>query len=183
MSDPIIAVERVTKQVSDSSGMLTILHDIEFTLQPRESAAIVGASGSGKSTLLSHRRRAGHAELAARFGSPAHDLFALDEDERAAVRARKLGFVFQSFQLLGNLTALENVMLPLELLGRNDARAAATEMLQPRRPGRAARRTTRACCRAASSSAWRWRAPSSCGRRCCWPTSRPAASTSPPASG
>ena len=129
MSDPIIAVERVTKQVADTSGTLTILHDIKFALRPRESVAIVGASGSGKSTLLS---------ILAGLDVPTRgtvrlqgqDLFALDEDARAALRARSVGFVFQSFQLLGNLTALENVMLPLELLGRSDARAAATEMLR-----------------------------------------------------
>jgi putative ABC transport system ATP-binding protein len=128
MSDTIIAVERVTKQVADSTGVLTILHDVEFTLQARESVSVVGASGSGKSTLL--------AILAGldvptsgtvRLGGV--DLFALDEDARAAVRAHKVGFVFQNFQLLSNLSALENVMLPLELLGRTDARAAATEML------------------------------------------------------
>jgi len=128
MSDTIIAVERVTKQVADSTGVLTILHDVEFTLEARESVSVVGASGSGKSTLL--------AILAGldvptsgtvRLGGV--DLFALDEDARAAVRAHKVGFVFQNFQLLSNLSALENVMLPLELLGRTDARAAATEML------------------------------------------------------
>src|SRR5258706_3655117 len=129
MTSPIIAVERVTKQVQDSTGTLTILHDIDFTLQPRHSAAIVGASGSGKSTLLSivaglDTPTTGTVKLAGT------DLFALDEDARAAVRAAKVGFVFQSFQLLGNLTALENVMLPLELQGRNDARVQATEMLR-----------------------------------------------------
>jgi putative ABC transport system ATP-binding protein len=128
MSEPIISVERVTKQVRDSTGTLTILHEIDFRLAPRESAAIVGASGSGKSTLLSiiaglDTPTSGKVTLAGT------DLFALDEDRRAAVRAANLGFVFQSFQLLGNLTALENVMLPLELQGRNDARALATEML------------------------------------------------------
>jgi putative ABC transport system ATP-binding protein len=86
--------------------MLTILHDIGFTLQPRESAAIVGASGSGKSTLLGivaglDTPSSGTVRLAGQ------DLFALDEDQRAALRARQLGFVFQSFQLLGNLNALE----------------------------------------------------------------------------
>ena len=129
MSQPIIEVERVTKQVRDSTGVLTILHDIDFTLNARESAAIVGASGSGKSTLLSiiaglDTPTSGRVRLAGT------DLFALDEDARAAVRAAKVGFVFQSFQLLGNLTALENVMLPLELQGRADARAQATEMLR-----------------------------------------------------
>jgi putative ABC transport system ATP-binding protein len=129
MAEPIIEVERVGKQVSDSSGVLTILHDIDFSLQARQSAAIVGASGSGKSTLLSiiaglDTPTSGTVRLAG------VDLFALDEDARAALRAAKLGFVFQSFQLLGNLTALENVMLPLELQGRRDARAMATEMLR-----------------------------------------------------
>jgi putative ABC transport system ATP-binding protein len=128
MSEPIIAVDHVTKNVQDSTGTLTILHDIDFTLAPRQSAAIVGASGSGKSTLLSiiaglDTPSAGTVWLAGT------DLFALDEDARAAVRAAQVGFVFQSFQLLGNLTALENVMLPLELQGRPDARALAAEML------------------------------------------------------
>ncbi|MBZ8138857.1 ABC transporter [Rubrivivax gelatinosus] len=129
MSDPIISVQRISKQVADSSGTLTILHDIEFALFPKETVAIVGASGSGKSTLLAilaglDTPTAGSVTLAGT------DLFSLDEDERAALRARQVGFVFQSFQLLGHLTALENVMLPLELAGRRDARAAATEMLQ-----------------------------------------------------
>jgi putative ABC transport system ATP-binding protein len=129
MSESIIAVDHVTKQVQDSTGPLTILHDIDFQLAPRQSAAIVGASGSGKSTLLSiiaglDTPSSGTVHLAGA------NLFALDEDARAAVRAARLGFVFQSFQLLGNLTALENVMLPLELQGRSDARVLATEMLQ-----------------------------------------------------
>ena len=129
MSEPIIAVERITKQVKDSTGTLTILHEIDFRLAARQSAAIVGASGSGKSTLL---------PIIAGLDTPSTgtvrlcgvDLFALDEDARAAVRGERLGFVFQSFQLLGNLNALENVMLPLELQGRGDARAQATEMLR-----------------------------------------------------
>jgi putative ABC transport system ATP-binding protein len=128
MSEPIIAVQRVTKQVADSTGSLTILHEIDFELSAHESVAIVGASGSGKSTLLSiiaglDVPTSGTVKLAG------VDLFSLDEDQRAAARSSKVGFVFQSFQLLGNLTALENVMLPLELAGRSDARAAATDML------------------------------------------------------
>jgi putative ABC transport system ATP-binding protein len=128
MPEPIVVVERLTKQVHDSTGSLTILHDIDFALAPRQSAAIVGASGSGKSTLLSiiaglDTPTSGSVRLAGA------DLFSLDEDARAAVRAAKVGFVFQSFQLLGNLNALENVMLPLELQGRTDARRLATEML------------------------------------------------------
>jgi putative ABC transport system ATP-binding protein len=129
MSDVMIAVQHVFKSVTDSTGSLTILRDIDFTLFKGETAAIVGASGSGKSTLLS---------IVAGLDTPTSgtvhidgvDLFALDEDQRAAMRAQKVGFVFQSFQLLGNLTALENVMLPLELAGRRDARATATHMLQ-----------------------------------------------------
>jgi putative ABC transport system ATP-binding protein len=128
MQSPIIEVEGVTKQVSDSTGTLTILHDIRFTLLERESVAIVGASGSGKSTLLSIIAGL-DVPTSGRVTLAGTSLFELDEDARAAVRARQLGFVFQSFQLLGNLTALENVMLPLELLGRTDARVAAREML------------------------------------------------------
>lgn len=125
---PVISVEHVSKSVTDSTGTLTILRDIDFALAPRETVAIVGASGSGKSTLLSiiaglDTPTQGTVRLAGQ------DIFALSEDQRAAARAQKLGFVFQSFQLMGNLTALENVMLPLELAGRKDARAAATEML------------------------------------------------------
>ncbi len=125
---PLIEVEHVTKQVSDSTGVLTILHDIDFSLNARESVAIIGASGSGKSTLLSivaglDVPTTGTVRLAGT------DIFKLDEDARAAVRAEQLGFVFQSFQLLGNLNALENVMLPLELQGKSDARALAREML------------------------------------------------------
>ena len=112
----------------DSSGALTILHEIDFSLAARQSAAIVGASGSGKSTLLSiiaglDTPTTGTVRLAG------IDIFAIDEDARAAIRAQKVGFVFQSFQLLANLNALENVMLPLELQGRRDARVLATEML------------------------------------------------------
>ncbi|MEY4980368.1 MAG: hypothetical protein RLZZ352_2638 [Pseudomonadota bacterium] len=129
MPNEMIAVQHVFKTVTDSTGSLTILRDIHFTLNRGETAAIVGASGSGKSTLLS---------IIAGLDTPSSgtvlmdgvDLFALDEDQRAALRAQKVGFVFQSFQLLGNLTALENVMLPLELAGRRDARATATAMLQ-----------------------------------------------------
>ncbi|MBS4038879.1 MAG: ATP-binding cassette domain-containing protein [Hydrogenophaga sp.] len=129
MSEVMIAVQHVFKTVTDSTGTLTILRDIDFTLARGETAAIVGASGSGKSTLLS---------IIAGLDTPSRgtvhmagvDLFAQSEDQRAAFRAAHLGFVFQSFQLLANLTALENVMLPLELAGRRDARAAASRMLE-----------------------------------------------------
>jgi putative ABC transport system ATP-binding protein len=129
MSESIISAEHVHKSVTDSTGTLAILRDIHFSLAAREAVAIVGASGSGKSTLLS---------IIAGLDTPTQgtvrlagvDIFALGEDERAALRAREVGFVFQSFQLLGNLTALENVMLPLELAGRRDARKTASEMLK-----------------------------------------------------
>ncbi|MFC7408375.1 ABC transporter ATP-binding protein [Hydrogenophaga atypica] len=125
----MVVARGVGKSVTDSTGTLTILRDIDFSLAAGQTVAIVGASGSGKSTLLS---------IIAGLDTPSTgtvhlagvDLFALDEDQRAALRAQKVGFVFQSFQLLGNLTALENVMLPLELAGRSDARSAATDMLK-----------------------------------------------------
>jgi putative ABC transport system ATP-binding protein len=124
----IIAVEHVFKSVTDSTGTLTILRDIDFSLAAKETAAIVGASGSGKSTLLSiiaglDTPTKGTVRLAGQ------DIFTISEDDRAALRAQKVGFVFQSFQLMANLTALENVMLPLELSGVRGARALATEML------------------------------------------------------
>jgi putative ABC transport system ATP-binding protein len=123
-----IEVERLSKRVADATGELTILKEIDFTVQRGETLAIVGASGSGKSTLLG---------LLAGLDTPSEgsvriegvDLFALTEDERARLRQEKLGFVFQSFQLLGHLTALENVMLPLELQRDEAAGVKAKEML------------------------------------------------------
>ena len=115
--------------MQDASGKLAILRDISFALDPGQTVAIVGASGSGKSTLLGilaglDTPTAGSVRLVGQ------EMFALDEDQRAALRARHVGFVFQSFQLMPNLTALENVMLPLELANVPDARAQATVMLQ-----------------------------------------------------
>lgn len=127
---PIVEVRNLSKRVKDAGGgELTILHPLSFTLQARTSVAIVGASGSGKSTLLG---------LLAGLDVPStgsvlinnQDLFARDEDGRAALRGESIGFVFQSFQLLPNLTALENVMLPLELRGDADPKAKAVRMLQ-----------------------------------------------------
>src|SRR5450830_1555576 len=123
-----IEVRQLAKRVADSSGELTILHSVDFTVQRAETLAIVGASGSGKSTLLG---------LLAGLDNPSTgtvlldgvDIFALDEDGRARLRMDKLGFVFQSFQLLTHLSALENVMLPLELRGDPQARAKAVAML------------------------------------------------------
>ena len=122
-------MQGLCKEVQDVSGQLAILRDISFELGAGQTVAIVGASGSGKSTLLGilaglDTPSRGRVSLAGQ------DLFALDEDQRAALRAQHVGFVFQSFQLMPNLTALENVMLPLELAGRADARAQANAMLR-----------------------------------------------------
>ena len=125
---PAIEVIGLSKRVADASGELTILHDVDFTVGAAETLALVGASGSGKSTLLG---------LLAGLDTPSSgkvlldgtDIFALDEDGRAAFRKAKLGFVFQSFQLLAHLNAVENVMLPLELRGDADARGKAEAML------------------------------------------------------
>ena len=119
----------LTKQVSTGEEQLVILQDINLAVNAGEAVAVVGASGSGKSTLLG---------LLAGLDTPSsgkvyldgEDIFSLDEDGRAALRGRLLGFVFQSFQLLPALTALENVMLPLELAGVNNARAPALELLE-----------------------------------------------------
>lgn len=125
----LIQVQRLAKAVPVAQGTLTILHDITFDIKAGESVAIVGASGSGKSTLLGLLAgldvpSSGEVQV---DGQP---LFALDEDGRAALRGRLIGFVFQSFQLLPMLTALENVMLPLELAGAADARERATKILE-----------------------------------------------------
>ncbi|MBE7422284.1 MAG: ABC transporter ATP-binding protein [Zoogloeaceae bacterium] len=127
-SVPMIEVEALGKEVPSGDGRLVILHEISFRVMAGEAVAIVGASGSGKSTLLGLLAgldvpTQGRVQLAGR------DLNALDEDDRAALRGGMLGFVFQSFQLLPALTALENVMLPLELTGRAGARADAEQML------------------------------------------------------
>jgi putative ABC transport system ATP-binding protein len=125
----MVRAEALTKTVPNGESTLTILQDIGLEIMPREAVAILGASGSGKSTLLG---------LLAGLDTPTSgsvaldgtDLFALDEDGRAAVRKRLVGFVFQSFQLLPPLNALENVMLPLELAGARDAEARARRMLE-----------------------------------------------------
>jgi putative ABC transport system ATP-binding protein len=126
---PIVQAIALTKQVSTGDAQLTILEDVNLEVNAGDSVAVVGASGSGKSTLLGLLAgldipSAGKVQLGG------EDIFLLDEDARAAVRARMLGFVFQSFQLLPALTAMENVMLPLELAGADSAEALALGMLE-----------------------------------------------------
>ena len=126
---PILRVANLARQVSVNAVPLTILHPVSFDIQKGESVAIVGASGSGKSTLLG---------LLAGLDTPSAGeiwldgiaLTALDEDGKARLRGEKIGFVFQSFQLLPLLTALENVMLPLELRGFPHARRHAQSWLE-----------------------------------------------------
>lgn len=124
-----IIVDGLTQRVRDADGWLTILDHVTFRIEAGQSAAIVGASGSGKSTLLGllgglDRPSEGSVSI---FGE---QLTRLDEEQRAAWRARNLGFVFQSFQLLPQMNALENVMLPLELAGRRDAEPLARALLE-----------------------------------------------------
>jgi putative ABC transport system ATP-binding protein len=128
-STVIVTAHNLTKQVNAPEGILTILDNIELTILQQEAVAILGASGSGKSTLLG---------ILAGLDNPTRgqvklfdtDLNSLDEDGRAQLRAGKVGFVFQSFQLLPNLTALENVMLPMELAGNPQAKPQALAVLE-----------------------------------------------------
>ncbi|MFZ9993294.1 MAG: ABC transporter ATP-binding protein [Steroidobacteraceae bacterium] len=128
IKDIVLEAQQLTKEVSSPEGLLTIVDEVSLQVHAGESLAIVGTSGAGKSTLLA---------LLAGLDVPSRgkvilagaDLSALDEDGRARIRAERVGFVFQSFHLVPALTALENVMLPLELAGRDDARATATEAL------------------------------------------------------
>lgn len=129
MSSSILVARNLSKVVSSTEGALTILQELDLELVRSTSLAIVGSSGSGKSTLLG---------LLAGLDLPSsgqvclmgHDLASLDEDQRARIRAEHVGFVFQSFQLLDSLNALENVMLPLELEGRHDAHDRARQLLE-----------------------------------------------------
>ena len=125
----VLKAESLTKKVTSPEGMLTIVNDVSLDIAAGESVAIVGASGAGKSTLLA--LLAGLDEPSSgRITLAGTDLTALDEDGRAKLRAERVGFVFQSFHLVPSLTAIENVMLPLELAGRRDAREGAAETLK-----------------------------------------------------
>ena len=125
----VLEARGLRKEVTSPEGMLTILDDVSLTIGAGETVAVVGASGAGKSTLLAllaglDEPSAGSAWLAG------IELSALDEDGRAEARAKHVGFVFQSFHLIPSLTAIENVMLPLELAGKSDARGTARAVLQ-----------------------------------------------------
>src|SRR5476651_720849 len=127
--DSVLKTDHLTKKVNSPEGPLTIVQDVSLDITAGESVAVVGASGAGKSTLLA---------LLAGLDTPTSgkiwlagtDLTALDEDGRARLRAQRVGFVFQAFHLVPALTALENVMLPLELAGRRDARSVALAALE-----------------------------------------------------
>ena len=129
MTTPILRIEHVHKVVTTADTELTILNDVSLTVAESQSVAIIGPSGAGKSTLLG---------LMAGLDTPSsgdiwlgdHQITAMDEEGRARVRAELVGFVFQTFQLLGSLTALENVALPLELAGRASATATAKAFLK-----------------------------------------------------
>ena len=129
IADAVLAASNVSKQVSSPEGSLTILSNVSFSIDKGDSIAVVGASGAGKSTLLA---------LLAGLDLPTEgeiwldgvNLTNLDEDGRAAIRAANVGFVFQSFHLVPSLNALENVMLPLELAGKDSPRQKALEILQ-----------------------------------------------------
>jgi len=128
IAEPVLKAEKITKQVSSPEGTLTILAEVDVNIAAGETVAIIGASGAGKSTLLA--LLAGLDEPSSgRVWLNGAELSALDEDGRAAVRARHVGFVFQSFHLVPSLTAIENVMLPLELAGIANAREAAADVL------------------------------------------------------
>ena len=129
MKDIVLNAQNISKTVASPEGSLTILADVSLSVRAGETLAIVGASGAGKSTLLA--LLAGlDSPTTGRVSIAGVDLTDLDEDGRAAVRGQHVGFVFQSFHLIPSLTAIENVMLPLELANRRDARAGAAQALE-----------------------------------------------------
>jgi len=132
----VLEAQELTRKVSSPEGELTIVDGVSLAIAEGESVALVGASGAGKSTLLA--MLAGlDIPTSGRIWLDGRELSAMDEDARARLRADRVGFVFQAFHLVPSLTALENVMLPMELTGRADARSAAREILN--RVGLAAR--------------------------------------------
>jgi ABC-type lipoprotein export system ATPase subunit len=158
------------------------LDRLDVGIEAGEYVAIMGPSGSGKSTLLNllgllDRPNAGTYHLEGR------DVTTLSPDEQAAVRSRRIGFVFQSFHLVPRLTAAENIALPMMLAGIPAAERAAASSpgAEGLRPRPAQPTTVPTSFPAASASAWRSPAPPSCSPPCCWPTSPPATSTAPPA--
>src|SRR6187402_767702 len=129
MAEPILEVRNLTRMHRTAAGSLTVLADVSFSLQPGETCAITGPSGSGKTTLLGlcaglDLPTSGSVHLAG------HDMTALNEDARARLRNDLIGFVFQNFQLLPTLTALENVLIPLELRGQKPDRDTGRHLLE-----------------------------------------------------
>ena len=124
----MIQTENLVKSVETSEGMLTILNNVSLKIAKAEAVAIVGASGSGKSTLLGLMAGLDSASSGDVILN-GHSLAAMDEEQRAILRGQLVGFVFQSFQLLPSLTALENVMLPIELKGDAEAKSKAQQLL------------------------------------------------------
>jgi predicted ABC-type transport system involved in lysophospholipase L1 biosynthesis ATPase subunit len=172
----------LTKTYRSGGRDLTVLNDITFSVEPGGFAAIVGPSGSGKTTLLGllaglDRPTAGTVHL------DGQELGALDEDARARMRGEKIGFVFQSFQLIPTLTAGENIQVPLELRGEEAGERAADLLERVGLAWATAATTTRPSSPAASSSGWRWPGPSAPVPRSSSPTSPPATSTPAPAPG
>ena len=177
--DIVLFAEGLTKQVSSPEGTLTILADVGFTVDRGESVAIVGSSGAGKSTLLAllaglDLPTAGTVRL------DGHELNSLDEDGRARVRAQSVGFVFQSFHLVPSLTAVENVMLPLELAGHETPRSQRWRLFARSAWASGAVIIPRSC-RAARNNESRSRVRLRPNLPYCLPTSRPAISTRAPA--
>ena len=174
----ILKVERLAKTYATTAGPLTVLHDVSFVIEAGATCAIVGPSGSGKTTLLG---------LCAGLDQPSQgsvaiegrEIGGLSEDQRALVRNECVGFVFQNFQLIPTLTALENVLVPLELRGGKLSRPAQSSFCSGWVSG-AGSIIIRRTYQAVSSSGWGWRARSSTGRGFYFATNRLAISTEKP---